>query len=390
MKINTSFWLRVFTVGVGIVLVFWFLINLTGFQALFNRLITISFPFLLGFVLAFIMNIPLSLIEAFLKRKFEEVHWWFRPLAILLSLSIFLAAVIFVLFLVLPDLFASLNYFITALPSQVEYLNRRIQEIIADHPQMIQFVTQLNFDWNEILNEISRTVRLWIGDFLSSIINYIPSLINSIFDGVISVIFAIYLLFSKEQLMRQFKKLVYALFSRDWANFLIHLGSYSYQTFKNFFSGQLLEGLITGLALYLLMIIFSFPYSLSISVVTGILTLIPFYGAILGGLFGCLLISVVSMADAAWFLLLIMVVQQVEGNIIYPNVMGNTIGIPGLWIMVVVTLGGSIFGFAGMLLSVPIFSIFYNFLAENINYSLAQSHLRIDEATRRVEKENQS
>lgn len=134
--------------------------------------------------------------------------------------------------------------------------------------------------------------------------------------------------------------------------------------------------------------VFNFPYSLSISVITGITTLIPFYGAILGGLLGCVLISVVDLGLAFWFLLVIIIVQQVEGNIIYPQVVGTSIGIPGIWVMVVVTIAGVLFGFAGMILSVPIFSIVYRLIADNINYMLTKKDLEITNQTSYVISRN--
>jgi len=134
--------------------------------------------------------------------------------------------------------------------------------------------------------------------------------------------------------------------------------------------------------------IFGFPYALSISVITAFFTLIPFYGAIFGGAVGFLLIAVVSFPQALWFVVLIVIVQQIEGNILYPKVVGDSIGIPGIWVMVTVTIGGALYGLVGMFLSVPLFSIVYNLLSQNINHRLNKEHLSIEYDTHNLKKNN--
>lgn len=385
---SRQFWYRIFFVGTGLVLLFWFLYNFVGIRDTFTRLLDVSSPFLIGIGMAFVFNLPMSFLEEKLVRWSGRHQAWHRTATALSSVLLISAFLAFIIILVLPDLINTMDYFISAVPNLVNTVNDRINSFINNHDQLVRFVSEMEIDWQGFSNQVITTARRFIMDFAGSIINYVPTLINSIFDAVISFVFALYLLFTKENLVRQGKKIVYAILPIDWGNFFINVGSFSFHTFKNFFSGQIIAGLITGVALYIIMEVFNFPYSLSISVITGITTLIPFYGAILGGLLGCVLISVVDLGLAFWFLLVIIIVQQVEGNIIYPQVVGTSIGIPGIWVMVVVTIAGVLFGFAGMILSVPIFSIVYRLIADNINYMLTKKDLEITNQTSYVISRN--
>ncbi|AXY26028.1 AI-2E family transporter [Suicoccus acidiformans] len=383
---DQCFWRRIFFVGLGLIVIFWALVNLGGLEQSLSALIDILSPFLLGLVLAFVLNLPMSFFELKLTEYTGEYKSWYRVATILFSVILVGSFVMFVMFLVIPDLIETLSYAVNALPRQAMHIRRNLLEYFTNHPQLVQSLEELDISWDVTLNNFTQTLRGMIGDIITSIINYVPTLINDIFDGFISFVFAIYLLFSKEQLVRQMKKIVYALFPMPWANFFNHLGSFSFRTFKFFFGGQLISGSATGVVLFILMKLFNFPYALSISVITAVFTLIPFYGAILGGVVGAILISVVDLSKALWFIVLIVIVQQIDGNIIYPNIIGNSIGIPGIWVMVIVTVAGALFGLPGMVLSVPIFSIIYNFISENVAYELNDKDIVVTEKTQQIKQ----
>lgn len=379
-------WRRVILVGILLLVVFWGLTNVSMIQQLTNRFLNVASPFLYGLAMAFIINLPMGYIEKKLTQWTGKKSIWFRILSLVISLVLIVLFIAFLIFLVLPDLQDTVNYFISALPGQINYIINRGQDFIDNHPQLIDWVSARDIDWNALSNELIIRVRSFLTSLAASIVNMIPTIINSIFTLVIAFIFAIYLLFDKEKLVRQFKKIIYTLFHIKIANFIVNVGEFSYITVRGFLYGQTMAGIITGIALFILMKIFQFPYALSISVVTGITTLIPFYGAIFGGLLGFLLISVYSFSQGIWFLILIVIVQQVEGNILYPNLVGTSIGIPGIWVMVVVTIAGAFYGLWGMFLSVPIFSVIYNIIAQNVNYRLDNRDLEINTNTKNVNR----
>lgn len=390
MKTN-KYWQRIFLIGTALVVLFWGLYNLTFLQNVLNRTIQVTTPFIIGFAMAFIINLPMKYIEEKItKLNKGKYHSWYRIITVILSLLVVVLIIAFIIFLVLPDIQNTFSYFINAVPSQINSLLEVSMNFIERNPELVENLQQLNIDWNSVQSNLINGLRNIVTTFLSSILNYIPTIINSLFDLVVSIIFAIYLLFSKESLLRHFKKLIYGIFDLKWANFLMNFGTEANEIFSGFIGGQMIAGILTGIVLYLLMILFNFPYALSISVLTAITTLIPFYGAIFGGAIGFLLISVVNFSQAVWFILLIVVVQQVEGNILYPNVVGNSIGIPGIWVMVTVTLGGALFGLPGMFLSVPIFSLFYRVLADTINYRLREENINISSETSQVSPEDET
>lgn len=377
-------WRKIIFVGIILLLVFWALTNIAVLQNLSNQFFGVIAPFLYGIVMAFVINLPMAFIEDKLKEWTGKDYKSYRIIAILVSLILITLFIAFLIFLVLPDLQDTLEYFINALPGQVNDVINYGQDFIDNNPQLIEWVSSRDIDWNNLSNELIIRVRGFLTSLAASIFNMIPTIINSIFSFIIAFIFAIYLLFAKETLVRQVKKIVYVLFDLKIANFLVNVGEFSYSTLRGFLGGQILEGIITGIFLFILMKIFRFPYALSISVITGLTTLIPFYGAIIGGVMGFMLISVYSLSKGLWFLVLIVIVQQIEGNVIYPNVMGGSMGIPGIWVMVVVTIAGAFFGIWGLLLAVPIFSIVYNVLSQNINYRLDKRRLKIQTNTSNI------
>lgn len=180
----------------------------------------------------------------------------------------------------------------------------------------------------------------------------------------------------KEDLIRQTKKFVYSTWSLKWANYVVNVGKKANEIFPNFVGGQILQPLIFTALIYIGMAIFNFPYRLSVSAITGALALIPIYGAFLGAFIGFILISVVSFSQAIWFVIFNIIVQQLEGNLIYPRVVGDSVGLPGVWVLLVVTVGGTFFGLVGMLVAVPVVSLVYSLVAATVNHRLNRKKLK--------------
>lgn len=382
-------WKRIFLVALALIVIFWGLYNLSFLQNVLSTLFGIVSPFLIGFAMFFILNISVKFIEKhLLKLNKGKPIPGLRLLSVIVSLILFGLVALFLVFLVLPDIQDTLSYFISAIPTQIENTVNWVTNLIENNPEYVELVQQMDIDWGNLQSEAINYLQTFVTSIVGSLVNYIPSLITSVIDLSVSVIFALFVLFTKESLVRHMKKLVYGIADLKWGNFFVNLGSYTNEIFSNFVSGQLLTGFLVGVLVYIIMIILGFPYSLSISVITGITSLIPFYGPIFGGVLGVLLISVVSLSQAFWFAVLILVVQQFEGNILYPKVMGDSIGLPGIWVMVTVTIGGAIFGVAGMFLSVPVASLLFQFLSENINTRLDRDGIKVDHTTRNIKEEN--
>ncbi|MFV8813785.1 AI-2E family transporter, partial [Aerococcus urinaeequi] len=242
-------------------------------------------------------------------------------------------------------------------------------------------VNQLDVDTNQLRDQLFSIVQSFTSGILDTTFSLVGNLLNGIFNAFVAIIFGTSILFKKETLTRQFKKIIYGTMPKHWANFTVNLGAEANQTFGQYVSGQVTEAVILLVLVFIGMTIFNFPFTLSISVLTGAMALVPIYGAIMGGVVGFFLIAVVDVVQAIWFIIFIIVVQQVEGNIIYPRVVGGSVGLPGIWVLFSVTVSGAFFGLAGMLLSVPIFALCYKLASATINYNLDQDNIKVTTET---------
>lgn len=371
-------WRRILSLLLIVVLVYWGVDNLKTLQNFSGVLMSASFPFILGSGLAFAINIPMTLIEElFFKwkksRKFEK---GIRVISILISYLLLFLLLFGLIFLVIPDFQETITSFTRTVPEKLNEVIRFISGIIESNPDVVRFMQELSLDLNEMQQQAINYIQSFASNLLTGSLNIISLLISSVFTGFIAIIFSVYLLFMKDQIIRQMKKLVYGIWSIPWANYLINVGRKANYIFSSFVGGQTLEAFILAILVYLGMTLFNFPYRLSITVITGVLSLIPVFGAILAGVAGFILISVVSLPQGIWFGVFIIVLQQLESNLIYPRVVGSSVGLPGIWVMFAVTIGGSLFGLAGMLLGVPLVSLIYSLVSAQVNHELDKKGLK--------------
>lgn len=371
-------WRRILSLLLTVVLIYWAASNIK-FILEFTSVITKAFlPFIIGGVLAFILNLPVKHLENWLVIWQKEYKKWFRPLSIIISFSFVVFVLMFLVFLVIPDLQMTVTSFIEVFPTQVSNLIVWVENFIQDNPEIVQFVQEMDLDFDSIQQQLINYVQNFATNMLGNVVNIISTTVSSIVTIFIAIVFAFFLLVNKEKITRQIKKLVYSTVVLDWANYFVNVGKKANEIFSSFVGGSIIEAFILGTLVYIGMKTFQFPYSLSVSVITGFLALIPVYGAILGGGVGFILISVVSFTQAIWFIVFIIVIQQIEGNIIYPRVVGSSVGLPGIWVMVSVTAGGAFFGIVGMLISVPLVSLIYSLIAATVNYRLITAGLEVD------------
>ena len=357
------------------------LLNVLGY--ILNLLKT----FIFGFCIAFILNIPLSRIEnSFRKKdnkkkkvsnsraKHEELatkkqkrtNPKLRVLSIILSLLIFIGIIFLTLFLVIPEFINTISIFKDSIPSAFNTCQEWARDLMSNNPEIVEKINEFKPDWQQIYDETGT----WIKSMATGIIGVSIDVIVSIFSGIINffmgIIFAVYMLMQKEKLTCQLKRVIRACMPEDKAQRLMYIGHVTNDTFKKFFGGQFVEAVLLGVLCFIGMSIFKMPYALTISVLVGVTALIPVFGAFFGTAIGAILILAVDPMQAIWFVIFIIVLQQIDGNFIYPKIVGDSVGLPGIWVMLAVLVGGNSLGIIGMLIGVPIASVVYKLIREYV------------------------
>lgn len=341
-----------------------------------KSLLNILSPFIIGACIAFVLNVIINLIESKWNKKrkknkiLERIK---RPLSIFLSILLLFAVIFFVIFLVIPELINTVDSIKMYMPGIATNVQNWLYEITSNNPDINGMINNINLDWKNIDEKTMELLQTGVGAILSSSINILTSVFSGIFNFVIGLIFAIYILLQKEKLGEQFKKIMEAYMKPEINRKTLRIFSVTNSAFNKFITGQVTEACILGLLCFIGMIIFGMPYALTISVLIGFTALIPIFGAFIGAGIGALLIAVQNPMLALGFIIFIIVLQQIEGNVIYPKVVGSSVGLPGIWVLVAVTVGGAIWGVTGILISVPIASILYALLRENVNNRIKEN-----------------
>lgn len=370
----------IFIVITGVV-VYWILQNIGVIWTAIGKLMNILSPFILGIGIAFILNVIVNLVENKWfksrsknkkKKRNRLLEKAKRPIAIILSIIILATIIFFVLFMVIPEIITTVKSLATYIPGIAENAQKWTFDILDTYPQVNDVISGINFDWNSIDDQTMQLLQSWAGNILSSSVNIILSISSGIANFVIALIFAIYILLQKETLGAQFKRLIKAYMSEELMNRTLKICTVANNVFAKFITGQVTEAFILGFLCFLGMIILQMPYALTISVLIGFTALIPIFGAFIGAAIGVLLIAVQNPMLAIGFLIFIIILQQLEGNIIYPKVVGSSIGLPGIWVLVAVTVGGAIWGILGIVISVPIVSIIYALIGESVENRLKE------------------
>lgn len=346
----------------ALILFYWILQNFSvigkGIQFLFNLFL----PFLIGCAIAFILNIPMRNIEELLFRNVKKETKIYRFKRII-SYLITLAAVFLVLFLVvvivIPQLTLTVQTLVARLPEAFESLQEQIDILMQRWPEFVQVTGDIEIDWAGIANKILEALQSGFTKVLGSSFSIVGNVVNTIVNIVVAFIFSIYLLMQKEKLSVQSKKVLYAIFKEKTADEILYVARLSSKTFSKFFSGQCFEACILGILFFISMTILRLPYAVLIAVLLAFTALIPIVGAFIGCVVGVFLIATVAPFQAIEFLILFLVLQQIEGNLIYPHVVGGSVGLPSIWVLVAVTVGGNLLGIVGILLFIPFVSVLY-------------------------------
>lgn len=336
-----------------------------------SAVFALIFPFVLGGAIAFILNVLMSAIE---KRLFQKNRGkrsvlikLKRPLSLILTLIIVLGIIFFVLFLVIPEIIETIRIISYKSDDFVLRMSKTYESVTRKYPFVTDYISEYKFDWNAIGTSILNFVKDSGGNMLQSTFSVASSILGGVVNFFLGFIFSLYILLQKEKLAQSSKKLLYAYLPEEKADKIISICSLASGTFSRFLSGQCLEAVILGTIFFIAMSIFQMPYALMISVLIGFTALIPVFGAFIGCFIGAFLILIVSPITALWFIIMFVILQQLEGNFIYPHVVGGSVGLPSMWVLVAVTVGGSMMGVAGMLIFIPISSVVYTLLREAMN-----------------------
>lgn len=328
-----------------------------------SALFSLFSPFLLGIAVAFVLNVLLKLFEdrifGFLKRKNSRI-WQKcgRGICVLLSFIAVFLILGGIIFFVVPELANSIQILTAAIPSYVVTFTNWLNEILTkfDLDQLKETVMQI--DWTSFLTQASQVTT----DLVGSVATATMGVASGVLTFVMSLIFAVYMLFSKEKLIKNLKRVLYAFLPPKRAQKVISVGSLASNIFSGFVTGQVTEALILGCLCYLGMSIIRLPYALLISVIVSLTSLIPILGAYLGGAIGAFILLIIDPLYCLWFLIFLVILQQVEGNLIYPRVVGTSIGLPGIWVLLAILVCGNLWGIPGILIGVPLFSVVYTLL----------------------------
>ena len=357
-----------------IALVIFALVNFSKILAFLGKVISIFSPFLLGIILAFVLNVLNNFIEKKIFGKIKPSKIWNkikRPLCITLSLILVFLTIFFVMNLLIPQLKNSASLFTDTLPAYKEDIIGILNKFDVDESTVNKVGEYLDNFGKVITDYIKGNSK----DVITVTTEVATSVINIISKGIITLVFAIYMIAQKETLSRQINKVMRAYLKPKTINKINTIGTLANKTFSNFVTGQCLEALIFGSLVFVGMLIFRFPYASTIGVLLGFTALIPIFGAFIGTAIGFILIMMVSPVKAILFVVFIIVLQQIEGNLIYPRVVGKSIGLPGMWVLLSVTVGGSIGGILGMLIATPLCSLLYALFTKMVNDRLKSNKI---------------
>lgn len=357
-----------------IALVIFALVNFSKIIAFLGKIISIFSPFLLGIILAFVLNVLNNFIEKKIFGKIKPSKIWNkikRPLCITLSLILVFLTIFFVMNLLIPQLKNSASLFTDTLPAYKEDIIGILNKFDVDESTVNKVGEYLDNFGKVITDYIKGNSK----DVITVTTEVATSVINIISKGIITLVFAIYMIAQKETLSRQINKIMRAYLKPKTINKINTVGTLANKTFSNFVTGQCLEALIFGSLVFVGMLIFRFPYASTIGVLLGFTALIPIFGAFIGTAIGFILIMMVSPVKAILFVVFIIVLQQIEGNLIYPRVVGKSIGLPGMWVLLSVTVGGSIGGILGMLIATPLCSLLYALFTKMVNDRLKSNKI---------------
>ena len=340
----------------------------------------IIFPFILGGAIVFVINVPMSFLEKKIfenvKKKNKIVRKLKRPISLILTIVLVVGVIALVMFGVIPQLTRTMGTLMTSISDFIPQMQSWIREFFHNNQEIMKLVDQIQFNPDQAIRWGISLLGNGAGNMMNTTMSAVGSIVSGLATFFIAFSFACYVLFQKEKLHLQIRKVFFAFLPQQKADALLKVCALTYRTFANFLTGQCLEAVILGCMFVITLSILRMPYALLIGVLIAFTALIPIFGAFIGCAVGGFLIFMVSPKQAILFIIVFLMLQQIEGNLIYPHVVGESVGLPSIWVLAAVTIGGNLMGIVGMLVFIPLLSVFYTIFREYVYLRLKKQHIK--------------
>lgn len=371
------------------ILFFFFIYRYNGFTAYWQKIMGILQPIIMGFIVAYLLNPVMVFLEGHLlkylrQRRIDEkkAKRMARSLGTIGSILFLLLVIFLLLYMMIPELIRSIQNMTVNLPAEFKEFEQWMESVFNEESQLTKWLKALGIDLTEIgdymetllQKQILPQVKTYLS-YLASITTGVISALKMLFNFVIGLVIAVYLLIGKETFVGQGKKIVYAVLPSKYGNVVIHTMRITNQMFGGFVSGKILDSVIIGVICYVGLMILGMPYSLLVAVIVGVTNVIPFFGPFIGAVPSFILIALAEPVKGLYFLIFVLALQQVDGNIIGPKILGDSTGLSSFWVVFAILVGGGLFGFMGMLLGVPTFAVIYYLIREAVAYILRRRSL---------------
>ena len=340
----------------------------------------ILFPFVLGGAIAFVINVPMSFLEKKIFGKTKDGNKvgkkLARPISLLLTIILAVGVIALVMFGVIPQLTRTMGSLMISIANFVPQMQNWIREFSHNNQDIMKLVNQVQFNQDQPIKWGISILGSGAGNMMNTTMSAVGSIVSGFATFFIAFSFACYILFQKEKLHVQIRKVFFAFIPKQKAEAFLKICSLTYQTFANFLTGQCVEAVILGSMFVVTLSILKMPYALLIGTLIAFTALIPIFGAFIGCAVGCFLIFMVSPKQAILFIIVFLILQQIEGNLIYPHVVGGSVGLPSIWVLAAVTIGGNLMGIVGMLIFIPLVSVLYTIFREFVYLRLKEKNIK--------------
>lgn len=340
----------------------------------------ILFPFVLGGAIAFVINVPMSFLEKKIFGKTKDGNKvgkkLARPISLLLTIILAVGVIALVMFGVIPQLTRTMGSLMISIANFVPQMQNWIREFSHNNQDIMKLVNQVQFNQDQAIKWGISILGSGAGNMMNTTMSAVGSIVSGFATFFIAFSFACYILFQKEKLHVQIRKVFFAFISKQKAEAFLKICSLTYQTFANFLTGQCVEAVILGSMFVVTLSILKMPYALLIGTLIAFTALIPIFGAFIGCAVGCFLIFMVNPKQAILFIIVFLILQQIEGNLIYPHVVGGSVGLPSIWVLAAVTIGGNLMGIVGMLIFIPLVSVLYTIFREFVYLRLKEKNIK--------------
>ena len=340
----------------------------------------ILFPFVLGGAIAFVINVPMSFLEKKIFGKTKDENKvgkkLARPISLLLTIILAVGVIALVMFGVIPQLTRTMGSLMISIANFVPQMQNWIRDFSHNNQEIMKLVNQVQFNQDQAIKWGISILGSGAGNMMNTTMSAVGSIVSGFATFFIAFSFACYILFQKEKLHVQIRKVFFAFIPKQKAEAFLKICSLTYQTFANFLTGQCVEAVILGSMFVVTLSILKMPYALLIGTLIAFTALIPIFGAFIGCAVGCFLIFMISPKQAILFIIVFLILQQIEGNLIYPHVVGGSVGLPSIWVLAAVTIGGNLMGIVGMLIFIPLVSVLYTIFREFVYLRLKEKNIK--------------